>query len=255
VATYRVGIGLAGLVKAGQLSLRLTRPLGVKSVINPLAAAGAADPEKLEDARTNAPFTVLTLDRVVSLQDFEDFARAFAGIGKSQATWLWDGEKRLVHLTIAAANGDTVSETSNLSVNLRNAIDAARDPIQHLVIQSYRPLTFNVEAKVLAVTGYDKEKVKAAALAALQQTFTFASRRFGQGVTKSEVLAAIQAVEGVQAVDLDKLYVVGQSATLQERLTADIAQWDTSVTPAVIQAAELLTINSLGIQLTDMTVA
>src|SRR5262249_48557978 len=42
VATYRVGTGLAGLVKAGQLSLLLTRPLGVKGVTNPLAATGAA---------------------------------------------------------------------------------------------------------------------------------------------------------------------------------------------------------------------
>ncbi len=51
---------------------------------------------------------MLTLDRIVSLRDFEDFARAFAGIGKAQATWLWDGERRLVHLTVAASNGGAV---------------------------------------------------------------------------------------------------------------------------------------------------
>ena len=34
-AKYRKGIGVEGLVKAGQLTLLLTRPLGVKAVTNP----------------------------------------------------------------------------------------------------------------------------------------------------------------------------------------------------------------------------
>ena len=66
-AKYRKGIGLEGLVKAGQLSMLLTRPLGVKGVINPLDAGGAQDPEQIDDARANAPLKVLTLERVVSL--------------------------------------------------------------------------------------------------------------------------------------------------------------------------------------------
>jgi hypothetical protein len=42
-AKYRKGVGLGGLVKAGQLSQLMTRPLGVKSVVNPLASEGAED--------------------------------------------------------------------------------------------------------------------------------------------------------------------------------------------------------------------
>src|SRR6185295_4228754 len=78
-ATYRKGIGKAGNVKAGQISLLLTRPLGVKDVINPMPASGGDDAETLAGARTNAPLTMLTLGRIVSLQDYEDFARSFAG--------------------------------------------------------------------------------------------------------------------------------------------------------------------------------
>jgi hypothetical protein len=85
-ATYRKGIGVEGLVKAGQLTSLLTRPLGIKSLANPEEATGAQDRESLDDARTNAPLTVLTLDRTVSLQDYEDFSRAFAGIAKALAT-------------------------------------------------------------------------------------------------------------------------------------------------------------------------
>ena len=104
-ATYRKGIGKAGNVKAGQLSLLLTRPLGVRAALNPLPAAGGDDPETLDRARRNAPLTVLTLDRIVSLRDYEDFARAFAGIAKALATWTWDGERQGVFVTVAGVDG------------------------------------------------------------------------------------------------------------------------------------------------------
>lgn len=253
VATYRVGTGLAGLVKAGQLSLLLTRPLGVKSVINPLAPTGAEDPESRDRARDNAPLTVLTLGRIVSLQDFEDFARAFAGIGKAQATWLWSGEHRLIYLTIAAANGDVVSPTSELYRNLTAAIDLARDPIQQAAIDSYTPIAFNVEAKILVRLGYLADKVKTAVAEALKQTFAFEQRGFGQAVTKSEVLAVIQAVAGVEAADLDALYLVGQTAIVNERLPVQTAHWDATAFTPTPRPAELLTISRDGITLTEMT--
>jgi hypothetical protein len=88
---YRAGTGLEGQVRAEQLSLLLTRPLGVKSVINPLAPTGAQNPEERDQARQNAPLTVLTLERVVSVRDYENFARAFSGIGKAQAITLGYG--------------------------------------------------------------------------------------------------------------------------------------------------------------------
>src|SRR5690606_21274884 len=102
-ATYRVGTGLEGLLNEGQLSQMITPQLGVKGVSNPLAPTGAGDPEKIEDARQNAPLTVLTLDRIVSLQDYEDFTLNFAGIGKARADLMWDGEQRVVYITIASA--------------------------------------------------------------------------------------------------------------------------------------------------------
>src|SRR5207247_2338447 len=70
-AIYRKGIGTDGNVKAAQLNLLMSRPLGVKAVTNPLAAEGGDEPESFANARQNAPLTVLTFDRVVSLQDYE----------------------------------------------------------------------------------------------------------------------------------------------------------------------------------------
>src|SRR5690606_28817649 len=114
VARYRTGIGLAGEVDAGRLSVLQVRPLGIREAVNPVPATGAEDPEQLDDARGNAPLTVRTLDRIVSLRDYADFARAFAGVGKADAVALWDGRRRVVAVTIASASGSVVEEASKL---------------------------------------------------------------------------------------------------------------------------------------------
>jgi len=250
VATYRVGTGLAGLVKANQISLLMTRPLGVKGVTNPLAPTGAADPETRDQARRNAPRTVLTLDRIVSLKDYEDFALAFSGIGKAQAVELRRGETRLVHLTVAAADGGRVEPTSELYKNLTASIAAQSDEHQPFVVESYTPRQFNVAAKVRIHPEYLPEKVLAAMRQALLETFSFEARSFGQPVTGSEVIAVMQRVAGVVAVDLDFLYFAGQPMSLPPdlRLKVEIARWDGSR----VLPAELLTINPNGIELSEV---
>ena len=56
-------------------------------------------PSRATGRGVNAPLTVLTLGRIVSLRDYEDFARAFAGVAKALATWTWDGERQGVFVT------------------------------------------------------------------------------------------------------------------------------------------------------------
>jgi baseplate J-like protein len=249
-ATYRVGLGLGGMVKAGQISLLLTRSLGLEAVVNPLPATGAADPETRDEARENAPFTVLTLDRIVSLWDFEDYARAYPGIGKAQAIWLWQGENKVIHITIAGADGGPLSTISALYKNLRLSMEAARDPGHRVQVASFVPLTFNVRAKLLVTRGYLVDKVQAAVASAVRSAFSFHCRAFGQGVTKSELLSVMQGVDGVDAVDLDKFYLSSHPATLENRLPARTAAWDHANT--TVRAAELLLVNPREIQLTEM---
>ena len=246
-AVYRVGTGVGGMVKAGQLSLLTTQILGVQKVTNPLAPTGAADPESRDQARQNAPFTVMTLGRVVSLQDFEDFARAFAGIGKAQAESLWDGEARVVHLTIAAgaaSGGDyRVALTSKLFKNLRAGIDAARDTTQRLLIDTYTPLSFRLKARLLADPAYLPDKVVMTVKNALKAAYSFSTRLFGQPVSRGEILALIQGVEGVEAAFLDALYVTGQGASEDDLLSARRARREGNQ----ILPAELLLVDPAGI--------
>jgi len=68
-ATYRYGMGSSGNVDPGQISQLATHPLGAQGVVNPLPASGGADPDRIDQARANAPIAVMALDRLVSVQD------------------------------------------------------------------------------------------------------------------------------------------------------------------------------------------
>jgi hypothetical protein len=225
-AVYRTGIGLAGEVGENRISLLVARPLGVKSVTNPVAATGAADPESRDQARDNAPTTVLTLDRVVSLADFEDFARAFSGIGKARARMLWTFGRRLVHLTVAGVNGAPVVPGSALDQNFRAALDALRDPFQALAVETYEHLLFRVVLRVRVDPDSVREIVLAGVETALRGAFSFAARDFGQSVFLSEVMAVAQGVAGVVYVDVDKLYRDDGAPELADQLTALPARID-----------------------------
>ena len=245
-ATYRKGIGLEGLVGAGQLSSLMTRPLGVKSVTNPQAASGAQDPQSLTDARANSPLTVLTLDRIVSLRDYEDFVRSFSGIAKALVTWIWNIHTRGVLVTVAGIDGAEVADDSVLLRNLVAAMQQAGDPQIPVQIKSYRGVTFKLVADAKVAADYIEEDVLAAVEAALRANFSFAARAFGQPVTLSEVVAAIQNTPGVVAVDINKLYRSDEAEALKSFLPAQAPQ---AGAEAHAPAAELLTLDPAPLEL------
>jgi len=240
-AKYRKGIGTDGLVKAGQLTSLLTRPLGIKSVLNPEDATGAQDRESLDNARTNAPLTVLTLDRTVSLLDYEDFSRAFAGIAKALATWTWDGQTKRVFITVAGPDGAEIKPNSDTYVNLLAALQQSGDPFVSLRVKSYRPASFRFAGKVKVNPDYQTDAVLAAVEKVLRDQFSFDVRAFGQPVFLSEVIAAVQLVPGVVAVDVNKLYRTGAAATLRTRLLAALPE---TLANGSLVSAELLTLDS-----------
>ncbi|MET0399922.1 MAG: putative baseplate assembly protein [Longimicrobiaceae bacterium] len=245
-ALFRQGIGTGGLVAAGQISLPLTRPPGLRAVFNPLPSSGADDPEAMEAARRNAPLATLAVDRVVSLQDYEDFARAFAGIAKALATWSWTGRRREIFLTVAAPGGRPVPDGSRLSTSLREAIARAGDPSVPVRVGSFRPVPFRLEARVETEAERARAAVLADVRAALLDTFSFDRRAFGQPVALSEVIAAMQAVPGVVWVDVDVLARPGGPAQPAPVLSAALPE--TGGGGAVL-AAELLVIDPASLRL------
>jgi hypothetical protein len=237
-AEYRKGTGLGGLVEAGQLSQLLSRPLGLKEVINPEDAEGAEDPESRDDARKNAPTTVLTLDRAVSLQDYEDFSRTFAGVAKALAVWVWDGRKRSIFLTVAGADGEVLEEDGTVIAKLKEALRDYGDPFVAFTIKSYRKALFQIHGTVTVHADHVIDTVMAAVTADLQERYSFDAREFGQPVALSEAIAAIQSVPGVVTVDIDKFYRNdAPTPPIQPRL---IAERPAMGADGIVPAAEIL---------------
>jgi hypothetical protein len=202
-ATYRAGLGSAGMVDAGAISMLMSRPLGLNGVYNPLPSAGGGDPETLEQARASAPVTVRTLDRIVTLEDVEDFARSRAGITKAQATWAWAGSNWAACVTVAGLGGAAI-DASDLD-DLQSAMAAAGDGTIAIVACRYVPLSFSFAAQVGVDPVYDKAAVIAAVRAACGAAFSFDARGFAQPVFRSEIIATIQNVAGVVHVEVSAL--------------------------------------------------
>ena len=203
VSIYRNGIGQPGNVKAEQISLLQTRPLGVKAVINPLAASGGADRENRDQARDNAPLAVMALDRLVSVQDYADFARTFAGIGKAAARKLSDTKRQLVHLTIAGVDDIPIDETSDLYQNLLIALRRFGDPDLPVQVQVRELVVLVLSANVRLAPDYQWESVAPNIRARLLDAFGFQKRALGQAALLSEIISAIQNTDGVEYVDVD----------------------------------------------------
>ncbi|HYM73663.1 MAG TPA: putative baseplate assembly protein [Stellaceae bacterium] len=209
-ALYRKGLGLSGNVPAGGISQAIDRPPGLKAVMNPADASGGADPDTPADARTSAPLHVLTLERVVSLPDYQDFSAAFAGVARALATWTWFGRTRGVIVTVAGPGGEILDPKGDTISNLATALRRSGNPYVPVAVLPHEPQLFTVAGTVSVDTGqYDPTLVLAAVRAALLAAFGFEARALGQGVAQSEVIAAIQAVRGVEGVRLSGFGLAG----------------------------------------------
>jgi hypothetical protein len=224
-AVYRNGIGKPGNVRAEQISLLVTRPLDVKEVINPMRASGGADKESRDQARKHAPLAVLALDRLVSTQDYADFARTFAGIGKARAARLTDGRRQLVHVTIAGADDIPIEESSDLYQNLVKALRKSGDPYLPTMVEIRELMLIVLSASIRILPDYQWESVVTKIRAKLLDAFSFKRQELGQDVLLSQVISTIQSVEGVAYVDVDMIGGVSEKGEAGEiRTPYEIAE-------------------------------
>jgi hypothetical protein len=255
VAHYRKGLGEAGSLAPRRLSTAIDRPLGLKEVINPLPASGGQDAETLASARETAPIGTLTLGRVVSLRNYEDFARGFGGIAKARADALWDGSSRRIVVSVAGPGGEAVTpETGSVHSHLLTALRTWGDPFVRVSLASYRPAFFRLKARLLLDPDRDGDAVLAAAAQALQSIYGFERRGFGGALAASAIIATLADVPGVRAVDLARLHRTsgsGAAPILHQRL---LAEPSALAADGRVLAAEILTLDvAIAPQLEVMT--
>ena len=130
---------------------------------------------------------------------------------------------------------------------------------------------FRCHARLLADPRYVKADVMRQVTVALLDAFGIAAREIGQPVTAAEVIACIQSVPGVVAVDLEALALLDETAPDGLPAARSAALSDASSTASAVPAglpaygarwdartrrvipAELLSISPAALSLTDMT--
>lgn len=247
-ASYRSGIGADGEVDAHSLSLSRTMPLGLRGVTNPLPATGAQNPERLDDARRNAPLALLSFGRVVSRSDYEDFARAFPGIGKARADLAWAAGGTRVLLSVTGATGGAPG--AQVMSNLHDALASLSDGAQGFQLAAATLRLFRCSVHIAIDARHDADAVLAAARSRLQSAFSFAARELAQSVSVAELSALLHQVAGVVAANVTVLHAHDEATNPSNDLQiipAAPARWQAGA----MRAAELLLLNPVALEVAE----
>ena len=226
VANYRTGTSDREILP-GSVRLMASRPLGLAGIGNPIVGTPGAPAEDPGSVRERAPRSVLTLGRIVSLRDYEDFAWSFPGVVRATAHTLALAGRQIVHITVATRGGDyRPAPGSGLLRELLAAIEEIRCDPEPVHIAPFRRVGLEIAASVRIAPGYLWEEVEPSLRAGLIDRFSFARSRFGASLSASEAVRVLQSNLGVVAVDLDIFRRVGAPDPLARRVEARPTFWN-----------------------------
>lgn len=201
---YRLGNGSRMNVAADTLVV-IDSPF-VGSATNPVAATGGRDPESAQAIRTNAPqaWQALTY-RAVRPEDHATIAERIADVQKAGAVSRWTGSWSTIFVTPDPRGATRVSD------DLRQAIDRSMDRVRQAgrEVRQLAPryADFDLEIRLCVAANAYRGDIKALALQALfgpqgnggffdPDHFTF-----GTPLSRAALVAALQAVPGIRAVE------------------------------------------------------
>ncbi len=226
VANYRTGTSDREILP-GSVRLMSSRPLGLGGINNPLAGTPGAPAEDLDSIRERAPRSILTMGRIVSLRDYEDFAWGFPGVAKATARRLALAGREVIQVTLATRGRDHRPVAgSRLLPELLAAIEEIRCDPEPVHLAAFRPVGLEIEASIRLEENTVWEEVKPLLAAAMEERFSFATSRFGSSWSASEAIRVLQSVPGIVAVDLDVFRRLGDPGPLARRVEARLAFWD-----------------------------
>jgi hypothetical protein len=222
-AHYRVGNGPTGNVGAEAIRHLVFRETSLSGVSlkprNPLPARGGTAPEPLAEVRLLAPHAFRErLERAVVADDYARIAeREFPGrVQRAAATLRWTGSWPEMLVAIDPLSGE--EDVERLLQEVRRRLDRYRRIGHDVVVKRAVSVPLDVELIVCVRSHFLRGHVKAALLETLGNRALANGRRgffhpddltFGQGIALSRLLAAAQAVEGVESVEIarfERLY-------------------------------------------------
>lgn len=220
MSRYRHGGGQIGNVRAGSLSTLRSAIPGVASVTNPAPARGGVDPQSVRSARAHGALEIRTRHRAVTVQDYE-FLAADASPRVARAVRLPDGERGVtlgILPRIDPANRrltlDELTPDRELLGMVERHLEARKIVGCPVRLAPVRFRGVSVVANLEASSRADTEQIERRVLDALHVYLnpliggTNSGWPFGRPLHQGELYALVQAVAGVDAVKMLRLYEV-----------------------------------------------
>jgi hypothetical protein len=213
LATYRTGNGRAGLVGPESIA-HVVFPGdfidAIAAVRNPLPSTGAIDPEPVSEVKMFAPFAFRKdLQRAVIAEDYAALAQYLRypernpDVQSAAASLLWSGSWYEASVAVDPFGGPA------LRPDLRDAIGGSLHRVRrlghdlHLGEAAYVPLLLELE--ICVDPRYLRAHVVAAVRDTLRTFFHPDNLTFGQAVHASRIIAAVQGLDGITAVQVERL--------------------------------------------------
>jgi hypothetical protein len=207
-ASYRIGNGAAGNLGAGALAhVVSTDSAAFVGIANPLPAFGGSEPEDVEAARRDAPQAFRTQRRAVTADDYASAAEQRSEVQRAAASFRWTGSWHTVFVTADRTGGAAVD--APFERRLRRHLERLRMAGYDLEIDAPQFVALDIELHVCVAP----EHFRAQVLAALREVLSAGVRNdgrlglfhpdrfsFGEAVYLSPIVAAAQAVQGVESV-------------------------------------------------------
>jgi hypothetical protein len=213
-AEYRVGNGTIGNVGAETLThivFRTGFPSGADlRPRNPFPAVGGQAPELVAEAKLRAPHVFRTrIERAITADDYAAIVmRDFASrVQRAAAMLCWNGIAPQVLVAVDAL-GQAEADPA-LLCEIDRHLRRYRRMGHDVRVEAAQAVPLDIALSICVRDGYLRGHVKAALLDALGNRLLAGGKRgffhpdnisFGQGIYLSQVVAATQAVEGVESV-------------------------------------------------------
>lgn len=183
-----------------------TKPPLIAAIRNPLAATGGRDPETVESVRVNAPqaFRQRTF-RAVRPEDYAEIAERLPWVQKAGASMRWTGSWATVFVTPDPRDAVALSRQNRTA--LERAMDRVRQAGRDVRVLDPHYADVDLEITVCVNPDAYPGEVKERVLVALfgdHDTVGFFDEdhfTFGTPLSRGALLAAIQEIPGVRAVE------------------------------------------------------
>jgi hypothetical protein len=207
--TYNTNVGATGNVGAGTITSTVNAFPGIVAVTNPASASGGTAAESIASIQTNAPASLKTLNRAVTISDWSTLGIQVAGVQWAAAI---EETYQLVNLYIAPFGGGAPSTLlMDQVLDYIVPLSMANTTVT-ILSPTYVPINITVEVVVLPTFGNSSTETLVAT--ALANLLALSNTGFGFRVALGDVYTTILEQSGVNYAIVNSLTRIITSSAL-----------------------------------------